>query len=62
MMLGYVQTMLVQMAQCAVANARLGIEARLARWLLMCHDRVDGDSISLTHEFMAVMIAAQRSG
>ena len=38
------------------------MEARLARWLLMCHDRLDGDTIELTHEFMAMMISAQRSG
>jgi CRP-like cAMP-binding protein len=61
-MLRYVKTLLVQAGQCAVANARHQIEARLARWLLMCHDRTDGDEIALTHEFMAVMIAAQRSG
>jgi CRP-like cAMP-binding protein len=61
-MLRFVQTQVIQMAQCAVANARHQIEARLARWLLMCHDRSDGDEIALTHEFMAVMIAAQRSG
>ena len=28
----------------------------------MCHDRGDGDEIGLTHEFMAIMIGAQRSG
>jgi CRP-like cAMP-binding protein len=61
-MLRYVKTLLVQAGQCAAANARHQIEARLARWLLMCHDRIDGDEIALTHEFMAVMIAAQRSG
>jgi len=62
MLLRYVQTLLVQAAQGAVANAHHRIEARLARWLLMCHDRIDGDEIALTHEFMAMMIAAQRSG
>lgn len=62
MMLRYVQTMVVQMGQSAVANARHQIEGRLARWLVMCHDRVDGDEIALTHEFMAIMIGAQRSG
>lgn len=61
-MLRYVQTLLIQMGQSTVANARYQIEARLARWLLMCHDRVDGDEIALTHEFMAIMIGAQRSG
>lgn len=62
LLLRYVQTLLVQAAQGAVANAHHRIEARLARWLLMCHDRSDGDEIALTHEFMAMMIAAQRSG
>ncbi|RYF07179.1 MAG: helix-turn-helix domain-containing protein, partial [Oxalobacteraceae bacterium] len=33
-----------------------------ARWLLMCHDRVDGDEIALTHDFIGMMIAAERSG
>jgi CRP-like cAMP-binding protein len=61
-MLRYVQTLLIQTAQSAVANARYQIEARLARWLLMCHDRVKGDEIALTHEFMGMMIGAQRSG
>jgi hypothetical protein len=54
--------MMVQSAACAVGNAHHQIEARLARWLLMCHDRVEGDEIHLTHEFMAMMIASQRSG
>jgi len=61
-LLRYVQVMLVQVSQTAVANARHQIEARLARWLLMCHDRVGSDEILLTHELMAVMIGAQRSG
>ncbi|WP_298089571.1 Crp/Fnr family transcriptional regulator [uncultured Sphingomonas sp.] len=62
MLLRYVQTFLVQTAQSAVSNAHQRIEARLARWLLMCHDRHDSDEIPLTHEFMAMMIAAERSG
>jgi CRP-like cAMP-binding protein len=61
-MLRYVQTLVTQVAQCAVANARHQIEARLARWLLMCHDRADGDEIAVTHELMSMTIAAQRSG
>ena len=60
--LRYVQTLLVQSSQSTVANAHDTIEARLARWLLMCHDRVDGDEIRLTHKFMAMMVAAQRTG
>ena len=62
MLLRYVQTVLVQTAQSMATNATQRVEARLARWLLMCHDRVDGDEIALTHEFMGTMISAERSG
>jgi len=62
LMLHYVYTMTVQMSASVVSNARLQIEGRLARWLLMCRDRSDRDDIKLTHEFMAFMIGAQRSG
>ena len=61
LMLRYVQTVLVQSAQSTATNAHLRIEARLARWLLMAHDRTDGDEIALTHDFMGMMIAAERS-
>jgi CRP-like cAMP-binding protein len=61
-LLRYVQTFIIQTADSAISNAHQRIEARLARWLLMCHDRNDGDEIMLTHEFMAMMIAADRSG
>lgn len=61
-MLAYAHVMMVQTAACAVGNAHHLLEARLARWLLMCHDRVDCDELLLTHDFMAMMIASQRSG
>jgi len=61
-LLRYVQTVFVQVSNSAVSNLRHPLEARLARWLLMCHDRTDGDEILLTHEFMAIMIGAQRTG
>lgn len=62
LLLRYVQTTLVQSAQSTATNASHRIEGRLARWLLMCHDRIDGDEIALTHEFMGMMISADRSG
>jgi CRP-like cAMP-binding protein len=62
MLLRFVQTTLVQAAQSTATNAHHRIESRLARWLLMCHDRIDGDEIAITHEFMGMMIAAERSG
>lgn len=61
-LLRYVHTLTVQAAMTAAANANYALPERLARWILMCHDRVDGDRIELTHEFMSIMLAVRRSG
>jgi CRP-like cAMP-binding protein len=50
-LLRYVQVFLRQTTETALANGRGKIEERLARWLLMAHDRIDGDELKLTHEF-----------
>ncbi len=60
--LRYVQAFGVQVAHTALANGRFSLQPRLARWLLMCHDRVDGDQIELTHEFLATMLGMRRAG
>ena len=61
-LLRFVQAFMVQMGQTALANACHVIEQRLARWLLMCHDRVDGDDLSTTHEFLSLMLDVRRAG
>lgn len=61
-LLRYVQAFTIQAAQTAAANAQYDLPERLARWLLMCHDRLESDEIHLTHEFMAMMLAVRRSG
>ena len=61
-LLRYVQTFLLTLAQTALANGSYKIEERLARWLLMCHDRLDGDDLPLTHEFLSLMLAVHRPG
>lgn len=54
--------LMCQIAQTALANAAFSVEERLARWLLMCADRIDGDEIPLTHEFLSVMLNVRRAG
>jgi CRP-like cAMP-binding protein len=61
-LLKYVQAFMAQAAHTAVANARASLPERLARWLLMAHDRVRGDGLALTHEFLALMIGVRRAG
>jgi CRP-like cAMP-binding protein len=62
MVLKSVQGFMLQATHTAIANARASLEQRLARWLLMAHDRADGDSLRLTHEFLAMMLAVRRPG
>lgn len=50
------------MTQTARANARNKIEERLARWLLMAHDRLGTDELTITHEFLSVMLGVRRPG
>jgi CRP-like cAMP-binding protein len=58
----YIQAHLVQISQTAFANVKGNTPTRLARWLLMCHDRVDGDEITVTQEFMSLMLGVERPG
>jgi CRP-like cAMP-binding protein len=60
-MLRYVHAFMMQVTRTAVANGRTKVEERLARWLLMASDRVDGE-VQLTHEFLSLMLGVRRSG
>lgn len=61
-LLMFVQALLIQTTQTALSNKNASLEERLARWLLMCHDRVEGDRLILTHEFMSAMLGVRRAG
>ena len=61
-LLRFVQAMLVQAAHSTATNAHHRIEARLARWLLMCHDRTDREDLPLTHELLSLMLGVRRAG
>ncbi|WP_328824920.1 Crp/Fnr family transcriptional regulator [Mesorhizobium neociceri] len=62
LLLRFVHTFLVQVSQTAYANAGYSVEERLARWLLMTHDRLDHDDMPITHEFMSIMLGSRRPG
>lgn len=57
----YLYVQIAQLAQVAACNHFHEVEARLARWLLMLHDRAHGDHIHLTQQFLADMLGVQRS-
>lgn len=60
--LNYVHTASLQLAHSALANGRYSLYERLARGLLMCHDRLHHDDLPLTHEFLGLMLGVRRSG
>lgn len=61
LLLRSLQVQFVQTAQTAFVNATYTIDIRLARWLLMCRDRLGSDELHLTHEFLSMMLGVQRS-
>jgi CRP-like cAMP-binding protein len=60
--LRYTQAIIETISQFSGCNRLHPINERCARWLLMAHDRVDGDEIFLTHEFLATMLGVRRPG
>jgi CRP-like cAMP-binding protein len=61
-LLKFVQAFGVQTSHTAICNARSKLDQRLARWLLMAQDRIQGDILPLTHEFLSVMLGVRRPG
>lgn len=57
----YMQVLFRFVAQSAACNRLHSVETRCARWLLMCHDRVEGDTFELTQEFLAQMLGVRRA-
>ncbi|HXN18341.1 MAG TPA: Crp/Fnr family transcriptional regulator [Candidatus Binatus sp.] len=55
------QEMSVQSAQIAACNRLHEVDERLARWLLMCQDRLGGNKVPLTQEFLAHMLGTRRA-
>jgi CRP-like cAMP-binding protein len=58
----YVHTVVVVGSQSSACNALHGVEARMCRWLLMSSDGIGSAEVSLTQEYLAVMLAVRRPG
>ncbi len=62
LLLRYLDAFQVQIAQSVACNSRHQIEQRLARWLLMTHDRVEGDWFEMTQHFLSTLLGVRRPG
>ncbi len=56
----YTQALVATVMQSVACNTLHRLQQRCCRWLLMTHDRVQGDEFGLSHEFLAVMLGARR--
>jgi CRP-like cAMP-binding protein len=61
-LLRYVHVFMMQCSQTALANGRGRLSERLARWLLMWQDRLKTRHLTVTHEFLALLLGVRRQG
>ena len=61
-LLKYLNALLLQLSQRAVCNGSHHLDKRLSTWLLMIHDRANGDPLSLTHEQISEHLGTRRAG
>ena len=61
LLLRFASSLVAQMTRTIASNLIHDVERRTARWILLYHDRLDGDEIAITHEELGVMLGARRS-
>jgi CRP-like cAMP-binding protein len=61
LVLHFTEAMMARVLQNVACNAVHSVEERCCRWILSMHDRLDRDTVPLTHEFLADMLGVQRS-
>jgi CRP-like cAMP-binding protein len=61
-LLRFVHAILIQHSQTVLCNARHELQERLARWLLLAHDRLDGQLVPVTHRKLAMALGVRRAG
>jgi CRP-like cAMP-binding protein len=61
LLVSYSETLVSQIMQTVACNALHSVEERMCRWLLMMHDRAEGEVLTYTHEFLAGIMGANRT-
>jgi CRP-like cAMP-binding protein len=61
-LMNYVQALLVQNSQSVLCNVRHELHERLSRWLLLACDRLDDNTIPLTHDLLSIALGVRRAG
>jgi CRP-like cAMP-binding protein len=61
-LLRFAHAVLAQASQTALANGRGQLDQRLARWLLMWQDRLQVPTLTVTHEFLSLLLGVRRQG
>lgn len=62
LLLRYTQALITQLSQTAVCNRLHSLEQQLCRWLLLSHDRLEGNELLMTQELIANMLGVRREG
>lgn len=62
LLLRYTQALIAQISQTAVCNRLHAVEQQLCRWLLLSHDRLDSDTLVMTHDLISNMLGVRREG
>lgn len=62
LLLRFTQALIIQMGQIAVCNRHHSIDQQLCHWLLLNHDRVEGNELNMTQEMIASMLGVRREG
>ncbi len=57
----FLQAYVNMLGQLAACNGMHSVLERCARWILLTNDRVNSDTIALTHEYLAMMLGSRRS-
>jgi CRP-like cAMP-binding protein len=61
-MIKYMHIFACQVAYTSLASAKYDVPQRLARWLLMCHDRIKSNEMAITHDYIAFLLGVRRPG